>query len=202
MIIFIDAYNALRFLFPQDRHSTEGQRAHFLQQLSAYVQIKKHDGVEVRVVFDGGMMRHRHREVHGGVVIMEAGSGYDADSYIVECVEKHNAEVLVVTNDRELQGLCITEGAEIMKVDEFWAIVREVTAVVVSSVGGSAPRLDIVKHADDTDAELDSLMIEASLGALPLKEDDFDDEQSARTSSGRKLSKKEKKAQRLRKKIR
>ena len=151
-------------------------------------------------------MRHRHREVHGGVVIMEAGSGYDADSYIVECVERHNAEVLVVTNDRELQRLCGEEGAEIMRVDEFWAIVQEVAADASlaerSSWKPGQAQDDIQLLADDTDPDLDSLMIEASLGSLPYKENNSGDELSVRTSSGRKLSKKEKKTQSLRKKIR
>ncbi|MGD1997464.1 MAG: NYN domain-containing protein [Candidatus Dependentiae bacterium] len=208
MIIFIDAYNALRFLFPQDRDSTQAQRAHFLQQLSAYVSVKKHDGIEVRVVFDGGMMPHRHREVHGGVVIMEAGYGYDADSYIVECVQRHDSEVLVVTNDRELQRFCIEEGAQVMKVVEFWDAVRDVVMDASppqepgarSWIPGQA-REDIIKHTDDTNPDLDSLMIEASLGAIPHKEDG-DDDSAERTSHGRKLSKKAKRRERLQKKIR
>lgn len=215
MIIFIDAYNALRFLFPQDRHSTEAQRTHFLQQLSAYVQAKQHDGVEVRAVFDGGLMHHRHREVHGGVVVMEAGYGRDADSYIVECVARHDHEVLVVTNDRELQRFSADEGAQTMKVAEFWDIVRGVVAdevaprAQVRGLGAALEKLDSTSEPGNGDMEmyegvedLDSLMIEASLGALPVKEDDFENEQQVRNSSGRKLSKKEKRAQKLRKKIR
>ena len=201
MIIFIDGYNALRFLFPQNRHSTEAQRAHFLQQLSVYLQTKEHNRVEVRVVFDGGMMDRRHREVQGGVIIMEAGYGRDADSYIVECVDRHDAEVLVVTNDRELQRLCQEEGAEVMKVVDFWAVVREVTAQEsLSQLTQGQGNDTFTKMADDNDYDLDMLMIEASLGALPEKEENDDEEPDS--SGGAKRSKKEKQAARLDKKLR
>lgn len=99
MIIIVDAYNILKYLY-QDKLITEKQRSQFIEQLIKYGKKKRH---EVLVVFDGGQYGLSDRSIKKPVTIIYTGAQERADDYIIRQMEKYkNYDVLIVSTDREI----------------------------------------------------------------------------------------------------
>ena len=80
---------------------------------------------EIIVVFDGGEFGHASREVRSGIVIIFAGQKSNADNWILNYVEKHNGQdILLVTLDRKLTEECERFQTQSIDVFEFYNIVK------------------------------------------------------------------------------
>lgn len=205
MIILIDAYNVIRFLQPGRPGAGDAHQAWFLHKLAAYRQEKRATIEDLIVVFDGGLFSHRTREVTRGVVVVHAGVKRTADDVLVHYAQELGPRALLVSNDRELARRVSAHRAAVIGVQEFWSLVQTVTAPVASSATRWGA-VEIVKHIEAapdyvayelSEQDLDELMIAGSVGDGGHKQD----EEEERRRSGVTLSKKEKAAARLRKKL-
>lgn len=207
MILLIDAYNVVRFLYPGDRQAYESQVNWFLSKLSAYRKAKRDEVQEIRVVFDGGLFLHKTREIIGGLVVIYAGARRKADDVLVQYAQDLREKGLLISNDRELQRRVAVYRGAAMGVHEFWGLVQSVCAQQEKSSATSQRYGEIIitKFEPDVVAfedmpehiDIDSLMIEASVGGGSKKEDDL---AKLRTNKGS-LSKQEKARISVRKKL-
>lgn len=124
MRLLIDGYNLLHNapeLFPaQDRG--RGRDA-LLLALKLYRDKKAH---QLTVVFDGGEEPEPRRGSLHGVPVVFAGGKQSADQVIVEMLSGgKGAGVTVITDDRELAGLCRQQGAQVIESRVFAARLME-----------------------------------------------------------------------------
>jgi predicted RNA-binding protein with PIN domain len=125
MIVLIDGYNVLKQIFPHVKGRLDLQRDAFVRQLGYYRNKKKKDIKEIIVVFDAGPFGHATREIHHGVVVMFSGQRSSADDWIVEYVEKHrNEDLMVVTMDRKIIDECEKLGATTLSSIDFYGIMQ------------------------------------------------------------------------------
>lgn len=204
MIILIDAYNVIRFLQPGRAGDGDAQQAWFLHKLAAYRREKRAEIEDIIVVFDGGVFSHKMREVVSGIVVVHAGVRRTADDVLVQYAQDFGSRSLLVSNDRELGKRVAVHRGAVMGVQEFWGLLTAVTTRLLpeSSRWGAVEITKNTTFDDDCGDEmasesLDALMIEGSIAAGGHK----DDGGEKRRRSGVTLSKKEKEAARLRKKI-
>lgn len=107
MIVVLDGYNILRYLFPYLKGKLDKQRDIFIKQLGYYKYKKEKDLREIIVVFDAGPFNHATREIKHGVVVIFSGQKSSADDWIINYTKKHSREdVLVVTMDRKIIEEC------------------------------------------------------------------------------------------------
>ncbi|MDQ5890843.1 MAG: hypothetical protein QG604_717 [Candidatus Dependentiae bacterium] len=207
MILLIDAYNVVRFLYPGDRQAYEAQVNWFLSKLSAYRKAKRDEIQEIRVVFDGGLFLHKTREIIGGLVVIYAGARRKADDVLVQYAQDLREKGLLISNDRELQQRVAVHRGAAMGVHEFWGLVQSVCAQQEESAATSHRYGEIVITKLENDVieledmpegiDVDSLMIEASVSGVGKKEDSVT---KLRTNKGS-LSKQEKARISVRKKL-
>lgn len=112
MHLIIDGYNLIH-------HSPElfwagdmerGREA-LLTALRLYRQKRSH---QITVVFDGGQDLQPRRASQLGVPVIYSGAKQKADQVIVELAGRLGAGATVITDDRELAGLCRVRGAEVI----------------------------------------------------------------------------------------
>jgi predicted RNA-binding protein with PIN domain len=127
MIIIIDGYNLLKQIFPHVKGRLDQQRDMFVRHLGYYKHKKAADIKDIIVVFDAGPFSHASREVHHGVVVIFSGQKSSADDWIIEYVEKHrNEELLVVTNDNKIIAAALRYNATNLSSNDFYHILQGV----------------------------------------------------------------------------
>jgi predicted RNA-binding protein with PIN domain len=205
MILLVDGYNFIKGIFPFRKGCLEECRQQLIRLLSQYRILRANRIKEIIAVFDGGLFQRATREVHRGIVVLFAGRSRSADDWIVEYAESHKGyQTLVVSNDRELRKRCVNVGCEVIKIDEFDCRVREALRDFSEEQSKMKllPRGGVTKfeREEGTSLELDLLMEQASLGRS-YKNDDAFDENAFSKEREKKLSKKEKKRQKVLKKL-
>lgn len=112
MHLIIDGYNLIHHSPELFWASNWGQgRQALLTALRLYRQKKGH---QVTVVFDGGDCLEPWRGSQQGLPLIFSGTRQKADYVIVELAEKLGAGATVITDDRELAGLCSRQGAVVI----------------------------------------------------------------------------------------
>lgn len=213
MIIVIDGYNLLKQIFPGSKGTLEKQRTQFIHQLSYYKKQKAPKIKDIITVFDAGPFNHASREVKAGIVVIYSGQKSDADTWIIDYVERvKNQEILVISNDRKLISECAQFGASNMSSHDFYNIMQdnviehaqtalkepdEQNAVNIKKYKDSNVWNDDIESTQKSfDAQaLDLLMEQESLNITKeLHQDDEEIAQNKRQSKKTTLSKHEKKA--------
>ncbi len=210
MILLVDAYNVIRFLYPGGRHAYEAQVTWFLSKLSAYRKLKKSDIQDIIVVFDGGTFSHKTREIVGGLVVMYAGVRRKADDVLAQYAQELRERAVLISNDRELGRRVAVHRSAIMGVHEFWQLVVALTAKAEERPSGAHRygNVEIIKYEDeaadealcDVDA-LDGLMIEGSMTVAGQGIKDDSSKGPGSRTSGSAVSKSDKMRSMLRKKL-
>jgi hypothetical protein len=183
MIVLVDGYNLLRQI--HGKQSNESQRSALVNLLGRYVHKRNH---KVVIFFDGGNAGIPYQEKQKGIVVWFSGHNTTADDLIIEYVETHKGkDMVVVTLDRDLKNKCGLYAPSLEPLI-FYGRIQELLAPQPTK----KPNLKtgIKKLTDENDAALDSLMYEAGLGSVTLKEDDYQEQRPV--ASGQKLSKKQK----------
>ena len=153
MIVVIDGYNLLKAIFPKEKGRLNNHRDQLIRQLGFYkkqrIDEKSSESrgtgtiKDIVIVFDGGRIGRATREIRNGVVVVFSGQKQSADDWIIDYVERNkNRELMLVTRDRELIGKCQRYGVEVLKVLDFYDIMRN---RLLEGVGE-----DIQKSSDDT----------------------------------------------------
>ena len=208
MIIVIDGYNLLHQVFPRVRGELDKQRKEFIKHLIFYKKTKASSIKEIIVVFDGGEWGRATREVHGGVTIIFSGQKSSADEWIIDYVNrKPGEELLLVTLDRELIELCKGRNIEVMRVFDFYQILEktllksaEYDFLEKKRTSEQVEKYEEGSAVSSVESEaLDLLMRQASPEFD--KKDNIEDEETKREGESRTLSKKEKRRQRVLKKL-
>lgn len=212
MILIIDGYNLLRQIFPGFRGKMDQQRDLFIRQLGYYKFKKSAEIREIIIVFDAGPFSHASREVHHGVVVMFSGQKRSADDWIVEYVEKHrNEEILVVTNDRKIISEILKHNSANLSCCDFYRILQDVITFrgdkcqtggknLQKKAVSSVKKFDQADYADENieglelgiDLKAVDILMEEASGNVN-KPDFVDDSSDKRTRAADKLSKQERK---------
>jgi predicted RNA-binding protein with PIN domain len=204
MVVLIDGYNIIRFLFPRESPSHESELLTVFSQLARYASSKKSDISEVIVVLDGGLFGHKTREIYKGISIVHAGRGRKADDVLVEYAQILRSGAVLISNDRELQRRVVTHACGVLGVQEFWNMVGAVCSTQRAPDAPSAGALvNFVKYSSDEDEDgemhaLDTLLIEGSKHNTVYKNDD---DTGISRNKGNAVSKKEKVRRALHKKL-
>jgi predicted RNA-binding protein with PIN domain len=180
MKILIDGYNLLNaFVASGNRKEDFEQREHLIEVLDAYRRTKKH---QIILCFDAyqGLSLEDKKEKTLGVKVVYTGRGKTCDDYIKEYVEKTSRagrldphRLVVITSDREIINSVQRFGIETIPSEEFSGYLEA------------------------------SMMLETEEGIT--EEDDAEWDKTGRTTKkkgpSKRLSKKERKRNRLRKKL-
>lgn len=119
MHLVIDAYNLIHHTMELQMADAqgEGQGARALGlALSLYRKRRKH---RITAVFDGGREPEGGRATLHGVPAIFSGHNRSADEVIIAMARKDGPGLTVVTDDRELAGICRSFGAEVLGSREF-----------------------------------------------------------------------------------
>jgi predicted RNA-binding protein with PIN domain len=123
MHLIIDGYNLIHqtpeLFLAQDLG--QGREA-LLMALRLYRKKKSH---KITVVFDGGEDPEPRRGSLQGVPVIFSGSQLKADQVIVQLARTQGSGATVITDDRELAGLCRGQGAEVIEARVFAARLME-----------------------------------------------------------------------------
>jgi predicted RNA-binding protein with PIN domain len=189
MFLLIDGYNLLKAI--ESRLSLTS-RDQFIALLVRYLAHKKIEGA---VVFDSGPSLMINRQQYGLLQVVYVGQGHSADEYIIEyCRENRSKTFLLVTADRGI--LRAVAAKNIQAIDPVLFGER-----VAHSLREKEPEDDmrsaLIKKTTDNEPELDQLMTYASLLTVVKKTE----EQTERVRQKNRISKKEKKRERLLKKL-
>jgi len=166
MIIIVDAYNILKYMY-QDQYITEKQRTHFVQQLAKYGKKKGH---ELIVVFDGGPHGLSDRFVKKPVTIIYTGAQERADDFIIRSITKYkNFDVLIVSTDREITNRAEKNNIPYIDSHLFYTF-------VCAALGRSAERgkkgSPARKLHKEVGLELDALMESVEVPSRSVKDED------------------------------
>jgi predicted RNA-binding protein with PIN domain len=186
MIIVIDGYNVLKQL-AFGKYITDQERATFIAQLGRYGKIKHH---EIIVVFDGGPSEWLYKERINGVLIIYPGPVQTADDYIKTYLKRrHNHELLLVSNDGELNERAARLAIPSIDVMYFYQLVKE--ALIASNIPQKATDQSIIKLSQEENPDLDELMRQASKKVSTKREDIISGEVQSWNGNPRTLSKEE-----------
>ncbi len=219
MVIIIDAFNVIKAGFSSLEVDSSFIRG-FLARVAAYAAFRKHEAV---VVFDGGGSAHPTRVFEQGVLVIYAGYHQRADDEIMRLLRQYPPDnVVVVSSDREIVKYANLHGVVTVDADAFKKLMynaerekEQVAHRAKQRQGG------LVKRAGhQSTAELDALMEKASERAMVKKEDNagYDkalapalhslgeggsscDGGEGKSAGGKKLSKAERKLDRVIKKL-
>jgi predicted RNA-binding protein with PIN domain len=200
MIIVIDGYNLLKQIFPHAKGKLDKQRDAFIRQLGYYKSKKSKDLKEIIVVFDAGPFSHATREIHHNVVIVFSGQKSSADDWIIEYVQRHKGEeLLVVTMDRKIITQCEKDGATTLGSLDFYGIMQNFLLSETAQVFEQGAKDFNVEKFDQEDELVNNkidrkaldLMMEQST-VMDNKDEDVDlESQKGRKSNPATLSKKD-----------
>lgn len=186
MILLIDGYNVIKQVYDEKQVAHE-QRDAFVAKISGYLKKRGLIGV---IAFDGGQAPYPYKSTSGAITVIFSGYKQTADDVIKKYLDEHkNEEILLVSSDHELRIYAHALGKETINAYEFYKR-------YVQQPAPAAPehiKAPLVKIAHDAPSELDQLMEEATqqLSHKP------DDGQTVRRPQAEKLSKKERKRERL-----
>ncbi len=204
MIIIIDGYNVLKKVHSASGQTTEAQRNAFITAVSRYGDMKNH---KTYIVFDAGPSNYSMRCHQRETTIVYSGTHATADDMIEQlaCSYK-NREVLVVTEDRELQTRVKRFNADCIAPLLFYEKIKEIQKQK-SQEYIKHQRATLVKISNDINNELDfyfqSLSDQGKLQPLSQKMDDYLEDVTIknRQTPSNPLSKKEKHQQRKLRKL-
>ncbi|KKQ33462.1 MAG: hypothetical protein US49_C0001G0142 [candidate division TM6 bacterium GW2011_GWF2_37_49] len=207
VIIIIDGYNLLKQIFPHVKGRLDPQRDMFIRQLGCYKHKKLGDIKEIILVFDAGPFSHATREIKQGIVVMFSGQKSSADDWIIEYVQKHrNDELLVVTNDRKILSASEHCNAVTLSSNDFYHILQKVlfeehfeSSLPEIKISSDVQKLDQGNYFDDTlenmlqidERTVDMLMEQSSFNLQ--KKDEYAETHSKNGKKSHELSKKDKK---------
>jgi predicted RNA-binding protein with PIN domain len=192
MIIIIDGYNLLKQVFPKIKGKLEKQRYQLVKQLGHYKSKKTGEIKEIILVFDGGPLLHATREIHKGIVVVFAGQKSDADTWILDYIERHKGkQLLLVTMDRMLRDNCKKYGADAIDVFAFYDIVQN---TILEDVAYTLQKsqCDELRKMTETENEALDLLMEQYTDFGYTDKDDIQYLKEGRKSKASKMSKKEK----------
>jgi predicted RNA-binding protein with PIN domain len=182
MIIIIDAYNILKYIF-HDKFITEKQRNRFVDYLVRYGKKKRH---ELIIVFDGGPYGLSEILVQKPVTIVYTGSQERADDAIIRLMKKYGRyDILIVSTDREITN--IAEKDNIPYIDSH--LFYRCLSTALGSVESNGKRKERAhKMHNESNPALDSLMESVEVPSNLVKNQEGVIPCSA---SGKKISKNE-----------
>ena len=191
MIVLIDAYNILKQRVPGIQIS-EFDRKQFIKKLSFYAEQR---GLALIVLFDGGSCSRPTRESHDVLTIIYSGYHESADDIIKRLlVQYQHYELLLVSSDR---ALCQYAGEyQVPSIDSHDFYTQLLQCNKREKI--TSKKQPAHKRAGHlSDQELDLMMSEATICMLYKQEDD----QEVVPLRNKKLSKQEKKLQRIVRKL-
>ncbi len=195
MIIIIDAYNVLKQKSNTSYVSTE-EITLFLKLLVEYADKKGHSLV---AIFDGGPYHWPHEHTIGNVTVIHSGTRLSADDIIKRCLdsaEPHNT--VLATSDRELCIYASDHGVPSIDSVDFARLVESNSDYNVMRVVKS--QQPVKRMREQGLSEFDQLMEKASQ-VMIYKDEDISPTSPAPHKGGKKISKQEKKLQRVVKKL-
>ncbi len=186
MILLIDGYNVIKQVHDEKQVAHE-QRDAFVAKIAGYLKKRGLIGV---IAFDGGQAPYPYKSTSGCVTVIFSGYKQTADDVIKKYLDEHkNDEILLVSSDHELRVHAHVLGKETINAYEFYK--RYVQQPEQPEPGHV--QTPLVKISADAPSELDALM-EESTRQLSHKPNDG---QVVRRPQAEKLSKKERKRERL-----
>jgi len=187
MILVIDGYNVLKQVFLKSMIS-ERERIKFVNQLAKYSKKKGH---EVKLVFDGGLLRWPTIEQVGRVSVIYVGAEEIADDYIKRYLADHKfLDILVVSSDQDICNFAKRLNIESIDAKEFYSIL--LTGLKKNNDQKKVKETKIIKISKQEDEELDKVMEEASK-IVDYKAEDFLHSCDMEKIKSKKRSKKDKK---------
>jgi predicted RNA-binding protein with PIN domain len=195
MIIIVDGYNLLKQLYPNSKENLELHKKALFRKLGVYKKIKQGTIKEIIVVLDGGSLLHAIREIHHGVIVLEAGYKRSADDWIIEYVDRYKTqEITIVSMDRALCFTCEQHGAFSIGVFDFaHAVDQIIKNIVIQKEFIPTPASNTLKFAEanlETDIEIslpsvniDHLMSDGALMYQQKKSDFTTKTPTKKTSS-------------------
>jgi len=162
-LYFIDGYNVIHhssLLKPIAMRDFEAARDALIEKVAGFCATT---GSRATIVFDGRGRRSEPVTPLGGVPGLEVVYSHgdkSADAVIERTVytTPNPRDLIVVTSDRGIRSFCQSQGALVMKPENFIASVRE-------RVGQTQAALDHLKRPD-TDQRLENRLDEAALERL------------------------------------
>jgi hypothetical protein len=178
MIIVVDGYNLLKHVFHRVKGRLDKQRKQLIKELGFYKK-KKSKLSEIVLVFDGGRESRATREILSGITVIFSGQQESADDWIVEYVELHKEQVIIlVTRDRELISRCKSENLESsagevtpLNVVDFYDIVQNELLKEIGTEMQVRSEGAVKKYEDGKSEALDILMEQASVEAYEKKDE-------------------------------
>lgn len=196
MLLIIDAYNVLKQA-TSSKFIEEEQKTAFIKKLEKYAAQKNN---KIIVVFDGGESYGPETIKIGAISVMYAGYGASADDLIKKLFMQKTInplQVILVSSDRELCAFAYNFKIYSIDSHEFYSLLTDALAQkkqIAYKMHGAL----IKAHGYESTDEIDALMKEASSIAL-YKYEVIDSD--SRKSASNTLSKHQKKAKRLIKKL-
>lgn len=188
MIILIDAYNVLKYIYSGEFIS-EVTRQNFLKMLNNYARMKHHHLI---AVFDGGATEYPLKEKSGLVEIIYSGNKYSADDILKKLINEFlGHEVMLVSSDRTLGVYANKYTIPALDSDEFYKLLIQKPDMSEQKSGQIMKR-----KGHKSSGEVDALMHQ--LAKLIDKDEEISEK---RMPSSHTLSKKEKKLLKIVKKL-
>lgn len=153
MLIIIDAYNYMKITSGDKRISERAERE-FLDQFQKYIRNR---GNRLMVVFDAGPSLYKGHDQIGGVHIVYSGQMHSADDVIIEYVQAHAGEdILVVSSDREIRDAA--KSCDIVSISS--SDFHKIFTRVLEQYEDRELKIsrDAVKTTEESDSDLDRLM--------------------------------------------
>jgi len=167
MLIIIDGYNLLKQVLAHDRIS-ETERLAFIALLGRY---SKKRGHKIEVFFDRGPCIHPMKEKYHSITVIFSGEYQTADDLIISfCKEHCTKDILVVTGDREIVQSVSTGNCEVVDPKIFYDRVKSVFEKSLEAQ--KRQRGFVVKISNESNNDIDSLMVEAAEMGIPIKDEE------------------------------
>lgn len=184
MIIIIDGYNLLHYVFPGAKGKRDNTRELLIRQMGYYKKKRSPGITQIIIVFDAGPFGHASREIRCDIIVMFSGQKSSADDWIIDYVGQHkNDDLLVVSMDRKLVEACESLGAISLGSVNFYALVQQAFLVNKNKKEhetGLATDLEVYdtsqygdnEYPGDIDKEVLDFLMEQSSVIIDKKKDD------------------------------
>jgi predicted RNA-binding protein with PIN domain len=189
VIIIVDGYNLIKTVgsnnFVEDK-----ERTWYIKRLEKYSHQKKHN---LLIIFDGGMSNWSTKQLAARATVIYAGFGKSADDCIMAYIDQYvGKDLLLVSSDTALQAYADGKNVVSIGAEDFWFLVRSALATEVAAQDSHEGGARSVKTGENTDQELDELLMGTSMRHEFVKSDyevsDFADRrQKSSTKQARRL---------------